>query len=365
MIISPSDGNLFEAVDFKSEKELQDYIEQSPKLLNVISEINQQEYPLFILGREFNVHSGSIDFIAIDVEGSLYIIETKLAENPEIRRKIIGQVVEYANDITDKPYDWFAEKCFDYLTKAGVVKKGQASLEDLLRDFYVSQAKDTEEVLTAEEYKKAITANLTKGRLNLVIVANRVSFEIQKLFHFVDEKTSDDLNFIVIEINKYKIGSNAVLHSGIVWAAKYIKSLFSRTSIKEAKFLEQRTSRVRELIEHINQWCAKKELDKVSTTKGLSWKAASGGSILVMGNTLDSNWATLRIKPGESKDLDIFKAGVLKTASEKGFEISTQGHGRMKVELTNQFRVEDVEQYLTLAFSVIEKAESIANKSAS
>jgi hypothetical protein len=40
--------------------------------------------------------SGSTDLVGVDAQGNILIVETKLARNGEIRRKVIGQVLEYA-----------------------------------------------------------------------------------------------------------------------------------------------------------------------------------------------------------------------------------------------------------------------------
>ena len=39
---------------------------------------------------------GSIDLLLSDQDGILTILETKLADNPEITREVVGQVLEYA-----------------------------------------------------------------------------------------------------------------------------------------------------------------------------------------------------------------------------------------------------------------------------
>lgn len=351
MIISASTKKVFEATGFRDEKELQDAIEKIPSLLNAISQLNQQDYPLFILKREFGVSSGSVDFLAIDADGSLYIIETKLAENPELRRAVIGQVLEYASNLSDMSYDTIAAECLKYLKK-------QSSLEQVIRDFYVARS-DGEPVLSAAEYKKAMTENLKSERFNIVIVANKVSLEIQKLFHFVDQETKDNLNFIVLEINKYHLDSDEMLHSGIVWAAKYIKTLFSRSLIDEDTFIASKSSQVQMLIRHIDSICQAKGLSKTANTKGLSWKHMSGGSILVMGDTLETNWSTLPVK---SKEMGVFKETVMKAASEAGFTTARTKHGVIRLELDDDVRIEDVDKFVELAYSVLQKADELAKQ---
>lgn len=353
MIINTQDKQVFESASFLNEKELQDYIESLPSILNAISQLNRQDYPLYILKRELSVASGSIDFLATDVDGSLYIIETKLAQNPELRRAVIGQVIEYASNLTDASYERISKECIKYLKKPG-------SLERAIHDFYSSQQeKEGEPIPTEGEYKQAISENLAKGRFNLVIVANKVSFEIQKLFHYIDQMTRDNLNFIILEINKYHLDSSVALHSGVVWAAKYIRSLSSRTEIDEGEYLESKSSHVQTLIRHIDKQCTDKGLSKKANTKGLSWKHPSGGSIFIYGDLLATNWSTLPIKPGEMKQLDDFKKSVMQDAEKVGLKVVPTKHGVIRLELDDRVQVAKVDKFIDLAFSVIEMADHL------
>jgi hypothetical protein len=353
MIVSASTNKVFRTTGFRNEKELQDAIEKLPSLLNPISELNGQDYPLLILKREFGVGSGSVDFLAVDQDGALYIIETKLAENPESRRAVIGQVLEYASNLSDMPYEAITDECREYLKEHG-------SLEQVVHNFY-ARLSAVEPVLSAEDYRKAIADNLNSRRINIVIVANKVNLEIQRLFHFVDQETKDNLNFIVLEINTYHLDSDEVLHSGIVWAAKYIRSLFSRRRIDEEAYMALKSAHVRELIERIDSACQGKGLSKTLNTKGLSWKHESGGSIFVAGDALSTNWSTLRLKPGESKELDEFKKAKIEDAKEAGFDEVRAKHGGFRLALSGNVQLKDVDRFVDLAYSVLQKAHEEAD----
>jgi len=51
--------------------------------------------------------SGSTDLIGVDEQGRITIIECKLATNPEQKRKVIGQVLEYAAFLWRMSYERF------------------------------------------------------------------------------------------------------------------------------------------------------------------------------------------------------------------------------------------------------------------
>jgi len=345
MIVPLDSGERFLPCGFKDEYELQDLIEKHPAILDVIPKINKQDSSLMLLGREFSVQSGAIDFLATDIEGNIYIIETKLAENPEVRRAIIGQVLEYASNLRDMPYDMFRTLCSKYIGN---------SMESAIQYCYTNRTdEENNGMLEAIQYDQKLKADLEQGRFNIVIITNKVNFEIQRLFSFIDEITNTNLNFIVLELNKYTLGDNSYIHSNVVWAAKYIRSLFSRKVVTEEEYLSSKSEHVRNLISFVDNWCTKKGLDKVQTTKGISWKSNAGGSIFVSNEWLDTNWSTIKVFSDVFKQ---FKTDRMKMAQEAGFLVRTGKHGGFRVSLDDDLQNDKLMVFLELSFSVLDKA---------
>ena len=83
---------------------LQRLIQDHPSLLP-ISEIEPglaQPVPVCL---ELPVPSGYIDNLMVTTSGGLVVVETKLWRNPEARREVIGQVLDYAKDLSGFTYD--------------------------------------------------------------------------------------------------------------------------------------------------------------------------------------------------------------------------------------------------------------------
>src|SRR5690554_6157047 len=53
---------------------------------------------------EMNTSAGPIDIVYVTPQGKLVIVETKLWRNPEARRKVIGQVLDYAKELQNWSY---------------------------------------------------------------------------------------------------------------------------------------------------------------------------------------------------------------------------------------------------------------------
>lgn len=52
--------------------------------------------------REFRVEVGQIDVLLLSSEGRLAIVETKLATNPELRRRVLAQALDYLAHLADR-----------------------------------------------------------------------------------------------------------------------------------------------------------------------------------------------------------------------------------------------------------------------
>jgi hypothetical protein len=83
-----------EASVYRNEKHLQELLAGDPaRVPGVTVEANAVE--------ELPTAAGPVDVCIIDVDGSLTVVECKLASNSEKRRMVIGQVIDYAAAIWD------------------------------------------------------------------------------------------------------------------------------------------------------------------------------------------------------------------------------------------------------------------------
>ncbi len=68
---------------FKDEAMLQEYIKKNPEAIPVYE--LEEDKKLFVVKREFHTNSGPIDALAVDKDGDIYVVETKLYKNPDKR----------------------------------------------------------------------------------------------------------------------------------------------------------------------------------------------------------------------------------------------------------------------------------------
>src|SRR5688572_5879504 len=78
----------------KDEAWLRDTIFTTPQILPV-SEIDPTFGPLVPLCRELRTPAGPVDAVFINERGRLTFIECKLWKNPQSRREVVGQILDY------------------------------------------------------------------------------------------------------------------------------------------------------------------------------------------------------------------------------------------------------------------------------
>lgn len=93
--------------EFENEAALQNILYQSPEIIP--TEENMK--PKIFIKEAGLPGSGNTDLIGIDENGGVTIIECKLATNTEIRRQVIGQVLEYAAYLWQMTYEDFDSIC--------------------------------------------------------------------------------------------------------------------------------------------------------------------------------------------------------------------------------------------------------------
>ena len=98
-----TEANILERIPLNersfSEVWIQQLINNYPSILPV-SEIEASFNPLISIGREISTSVGPLDNLFVSPDGYLTIVETKLWRNPEARREVVGQIIDYAKELS-------------------------------------------------------------------------------------------------------------------------------------------------------------------------------------------------------------------------------------------------------------------------
>lgn len=148
------------------EDELQRLLIESPETLLA----GPSDAPATVYCREFPSDTGPIDLLGVASDGSISLVECKLAKNAEIKRKVVGQVLDYAAALWRMPASEF-ETRFQRV-------RGESPFA-LLRG---QSGEDWDEQST----RATVESNLMLGRFRLVIAADRLNDDLRRIVEYVN-----------------------------------------------------------------------------------------------------------------------------------------------------------------------------------
>jgi len=184
-----------ETIKAKAESDLQKLLIESPSLVT-IDEIRQGVSPLVLALSEFGLPgSGATDVLAFSSQGDVAIIECKLATNPEIKRKVIGQILEYAAYMWQMNYEQIDNK---------IQKLKGKSLTELVAE---SIAGDWD----AEAFRNGVQQSLESGSFVLVIVVDEINEELRRIIRYVNECSQSAFSLHALEMNRFQTNKIEVL----------------------------------------------------------------------------------------------------------------------------------------------------------
>lgn len=193
------EGNQTKVLDqqaFDNEKLLQDVVESFPEVI-ALEDLGVKE-PFIVIGREVATMAGYIDVLCIDGDGGLTVIETKLARNSQIRREVIGQVLEYVAQLSKWRANDVVKVANQYFASTGVkVGDRPATLADLLEMEEGQQL----EALPIDLFDK-IENNLREGSIKLVIASDSIPETLKDTVTFINSFSNFDI--YVLQIQSYQ-----------------------------------------------------------------------------------------------------------------------------------------------------------------
>jgi len=200
VIITEREILTLEKVSLNSKSYNEDWIQdicfRSPNLLPV-EELEPTFGGMIPICRELNTESGFIDLVYVNEYGFITIGECKLWRNPEARRKVIGQILDYAKDIAKWDYSKFEIECL----KAR--KENGKTLFEIVQDYYP----EIEEVSFIDNLQN----NLNKGRFLLTIIGDGIRGNMEELANYIHRNGNQNFTLGLIELPVYKNPKNGEL----------------------------------------------------------------------------------------------------------------------------------------------------------
>lgn len=170
---------------------LQDTIHSSPTLLPV-NDIDPIFGTLIPVCRELMTPVGPLDNLFINELGMLTLVECKLWRNPEARRKVVGQILDYAQEFSRMAYDDLVNRINH---KTGMTGN---SLYEIVAD-------KTED-LVEKDFVDSVIMNLQRGRFLLLIVGDGIREDVENISGYLQNHAQLNFTFALVAEELYRIG---------------------------------------------------------------------------------------------------------------------------------------------------------------
>ena len=177
--------------EFEKEGYLQNYIHENPESIPVYEIAEDKK--LLVAAREFPTESGPIDALAVDKDGDIYVVETKLYKNPD-KRKVVAQALDYGASLwRHSDYNEFINKI-----NSEINNKFKISFEEKLKDFFNIDDEQTAITLGA------IRRNLQQGNIKFVILMDAIEDRLKDLIVYVNQNSQFDVYAVQMEYYKFE-----------------------------------------------------------------------------------------------------------------------------------------------------------------
>ncbi len=195
------EGNLepLEEEAFPTEDELQRLIAENPHLLDGEQMRPGDARRWILITREKGIAEmagevarWSVDHLIIDQEAVPTLVEVKRGSNPEIRRTIVGQMLEYA---AHAQQTWTADELRQTFERSTVAQGSdpETELAKLLQD----------DALDADSFWEDVATNLAASRLRLLFVSDDIPDPLERVVDFLNAQMPG-IEVLAVEIKQFR-----------------------------------------------------------------------------------------------------------------------------------------------------------------
>ena len=175
---------------------LQESLFSFPESLPV-REIDPNIGPLIPVCMEIETGSGPADVLCVTPTGQIVLIETKLWRNPEARREVVGQILDYAKQLTTWTYDVLDQKA------AIATGAGSNYLMSCLKKRYPDADEAT--------FVDGVGRSLSTGDFLLLIVGDGIRYGAEALVSFLERYGHLRFGLGLIEVAAFRLPDGTTL----------------------------------------------------------------------------------------------------------------------------------------------------------
>ncbi|MBI2861185.1 MAG: hypothetical protein HYX89_00030 [Chloroflexi bacterium] len=228
----------------------------------------------------------------MDETGLLTVIETKLRKNPEARREVVGQVLEYAAQISTWSSADIEARATKFLTSdvCSSEYKGQ-TFEHAVRAFLAKIASPQQAAFSYSEFLGAIATNLEQGHIRLIITIDEPSAPLLRTIEFVN-RFSQHFEMYLMQLKRFR--------DQITGQYIFVPALFGNMPTVAIQRTEHHGGDERSFFEDLEQRRTSDEVGAVrqlydlAKAKGrIQWRTENNGASFLFQIAKNGKWFTI------------------------------------------------------------------------
>jgi len=175
----------------RNEAWLRDMLFKYPEIIPT-DDIDSTFGPLIPLCKELRTDAGPIDAVFINTRGRLTFVECKLWKNPQARREVVAQTLDYVSALTGWEYADLQRQ-----VAAALGRQGNIPFE---------LARKADDKLKEQDFGDSVSRLLREGRFLVLIAGDGIREGVQSLTELVNRTATKAFTFGLIEIALYDFG---------------------------------------------------------------------------------------------------------------------------------------------------------------
>ncbi len=195
-----------------------------------------------VASREFQSGAGPADVVVVDPDGTLTLVECKLATNKDVRRVIVGQMFDYASGFFNMHIDEFE------------------------RHWELGRKRTLDNTFGNPEVRDAVAGDLREGRFRIVLAVDVINPSLKRIVGYLNAMSGPQTSVIAVEYTR--------LHG------PGLEILMPRTyglELAEEKVAAAEKNKERWTLEQNRRWIQENDADNLARFQALVDGAAEAG----------------------------------------------------------------------------------------
>jgi hypothetical protein len=308
-------------VDAVSEATIQALVHEHPSCLP-IAEIDPMFCGPVPICMELNTPAGPIDNFMVTASGLPVLVECKLWRNPEGRREVVGQILDYAKELSR----WSSSDLQREVSRR--LKRGGNPLLEMVRE----AGHEVDEI----GFNDALTLNLRKGRFLLLIVGDGIREGVEAIVEYLHAHAGLHFTLGLVEMPIYVLaGGEKIVVPRVMARTEQIV----RTVIEVPEGMTLQVEGEAEPAAQADEVAEARREMLIDIVAGLQFDdpdqavpkvTPKGYCYIYLGAPASSCWITLHLKPGQ---IGLYVTSNTNTPGEDALRRIATDWEQIKVEL--------------------------------